>query len=115
PIEGVLLVVENESGNKAIGFPISDYGETQVPRSNKEGLMVFHHACARPEISGVCRKSYLLFPTGQCYCPIFYCRFVFNQHELGHVRIDQRFKRISEILVKGEHVETVERPWVWPS
>jgi hypothetical protein len=44
PVKGVQLRVENESASNFHHFPVADYLPDNVPESDAEGVLVFHHA-----------------------------------------------------------------------
>ena len=49
PIEGVELRVEDQSGKEFFCFPVTDYLPGQTPKSDKDGVIRFHHVSTAVE------------------------------------------------------------------
>jgi hypothetical protein len=82
PIEGVQLRVENPEGLNFFLFPISDYLPGQVPVSDRNGRMVFHHCPDKVIFSG---RIYYLWGDivlDSVRGPRFTCRFLRNGKEV---------------------------------
>jgi hypothetical protein len=49
PVEGVELKVEDQRGNEFCCFPVTDYLPGQTPKSDKKGVIRFHHVSTAVE------------------------------------------------------------------
>src|SRR5262245_36890683 len=75
-IEGVELTVEDQSGNQFFCFPVTDYLPGQVPKSDKDGVMRFHHVSTAVEWDNYGWSLFWLVPIRTTRSPVFMCRFL---------------------------------------
>lgn len=112
PQKNVQLRVENENGEIAFNFPVSDYHSKRIPSSDSEGVITFHHVKRSVEFSGKCRYMFLIIPVDekQCRAPVFYCRFYYKEKEvyaINYAELNMDFNAQSELPSHTIH-------WKWP-
>jgi len=107
PLPGVELRVEDEKGNQCFGYPVTDYVHSKALRSDKHGVITFHHVSLGLEFGGRCTRLYWLFPIGNCESPRYVCRFLSGNQEVMHTRFDNLSKEC------GASHEQVVRKWDW--
>jgi hypothetical protein len=103
PFEGVQLRVENPAGTNFYHFPVTDYLPGQVPTSDANGVLVFHHAPAT-WVSGTGWWLFGVVPTGEHAAPAYVCRFLHGGREVHRVRYN-------DLVNTGG--QTVKRRWKW--
>jgi hypothetical protein len=115
PVEGVRLCVEDRDGHNSFHYPVTDYLPDQVPTSDRDGLMVFHHAGRGCEITTekVCYLSGLVRVVTR-RGPVFLCRFLHQGAEVYRVGFSELddWPRTWETW---ETVPKVKRRWKWPA
>jgi len=82
-IRGVRLQVANGDGATAFAYPVTDFLENNVPTSDRDGLMVFHHISLSPEFGGSCWYLFFVIPLGTCDSPKFKLLFELNGIEIA--------------------------------
>jgi hypothetical protein len=107
PIPGVELRVENRSGSTFFHYPVTDYLPEQIPTSDKDGVMVFHHVSRGIEFGGQCSHFLFVVPVGECASPQYICRFLRQGKELSRVPY-QDLKND-----RGITTTRVNRQWKW--
>ena len=112
PLEGVELRVEDRKGRAFYHYPVTDYLPGQVPTSDKNGLMVFHHADDGVIVSSEsCTMRFVPFaPTvAKRHFPFYYCRFLFKGLEVHKTP----FSLLDQYQGTWETVPKVKRDWKW--
>lgn len=107
PLSGVQLRVEDEEGNPACGYPVTDYFPPNAPKSGADGVMVFHHVRLGQEFGGRERRLLWLLPMGEHESPRYVCRFFHDGREV--LRIP--FRDLNRAR-RGSGAE-VTREWDW--
>jgi hypothetical protein len=105
PIEGVELQVEDREGNTFYHYPVSDFLPDHIPKSDRDGRLVFHHAGLSLEFSDRCWYLFFLFPMGEQSRPHFLCRFLHAGHEV--------YRMSYEDMYAGQAGKVVSRRWRW--
>ena len=90
PVKGIELRVENLEGTNFFYYPVTDYLPGQIPTSDQNGLMAFHHIPQGVEwdVKWV-RIDYAFFDTSDVLVgnPQFVCRFLrdgVEVHRIGY-------------------------------
>jgi hypothetical protein len=113
PVEGIELRVEDRRGRTFYHYPVTDYLPDQVPTSDSNGLMVFHHADSGIEYGGRCWFLFGLFPVDERPGPVYVCRFLHRGGEVYRIP----FRVLDSWRRTGEQVPKVKRQWRrsdWP-
>jgi hypothetical protein len=112
PIEGVELRVEDQRGNEFFCFPVTDYLPAQTPKSDKDGVIRFHHVSTGVEWDNYGRLLFGFVRVQTTRSPIYVCRFVRGGKEVHRVRYDD----LPDWDWPGriwEEVPKVKRRWNW--
>jgi hypothetical protein len=111
-IEGVELRVEDERGNEFFCFPVTDYLPGQTPKSDKDGVIRFHHVSTAVEWDNYGWLLFWCFPVQTTRSPVYVCRFLRGGKEVHRVRYDDL--PFWDWPGKGwEQVPKVKRTWNW--
>jgi hypothetical protein len=113
PVEGVELRVEDEEGHNFFSYPITDYLPSQVPISDRRGLMVFHHVSRGIEFTHHAHNCWGLFWVDVTRGPRFICRFVHRGQEVYRTS----FHDLNDTVKRWSEAEIVKRRWhrsAWP-
>jgi hypothetical protein len=111
-VEGVELKVEDERGNEFFYFPVSDYSPGQVPTSDQQGVMRFHHVSTAVEWDDYGWALFWLVPVTTVPSPVFICRFVHRGKEVYRIP----YGELPDWDWPGrgwEDVSKVKRRWNW--
>jgi hypothetical protein len=109
-IPNVELRVENEQGNNFDYYPVTDYALTDIPTSDSDGVLTFHHIrLSALEFGGKCSHLFWIIPVGQCDSPVFVCRFLKDGKEIHKCR----FNDLLASAYKSQR--KVMRTWDWNS
>jgi hypothetical protein len=111
-IEGIELRVEDQRGKEFYCFPVTDYLPNQVPKSDKDGVMRFHHVSTAVEWDNYGWYLFWLFPIQTTRSPVYVCRFLRAGKEVYRVP----FGELPEWDWPGrmwEEVPRVKRQWNW--
>ena len=114
PIEGVELKVEDESGNEFFCFPVTDYLPGQKPKSDKDGVIRFHHVITGVEWDNYGWSLFWCLPVQTTRSPVYVCRFLCGGNEVHRVR----YNDLPDWDWPGkgwEEVPKVKRKWNWPA
>jgi hypothetical protein len=112
PIEGVALKVEDQRGKEFFCFPVTDYLPGQTPKSDKQGVMRFHHVSAMVEWDNYGWSLFWLFPIQTTRSPVYVCRFLHGGKEVHRVF----YGELPDWDWPGrgwEDVPKVKRQWNW--
>jgi hypothetical protein len=112
-IQGVELRVEDREGHTFYHYPVTDYLPGQIPTSDHDGVMVFHHAGSGIEFSGRCWLLFGLIPVEERRGPVFICRFLHQGREVYRIR----FGELDSLGGTWEQMPKVKRRWKrsgWP-
>jgi hypothetical protein len=112
PLRGVELRVEDRQGNIIYRYPVSDYAPNQIPTSDENGTIVFHHVSNGLEFGGHDWYLFGVIPIRQG-APVYICRFLYENREVYLIEYDE--------LRRGEknteQTAAVKRQWKppdWP-
>lgn len=112
PIEGVELRVEDPRGNEFFCFPVTDYLPGQTPRSDKDGVMRFHHVPSGVEWDNYGYSLFWCIPVQSTRSPVYVCRFFIDGAEIDRVPYSQL--PYWDWPGRGrEQVPKVKRTWNW--
>ncbi len=81
PVDGVQLEVRNKQGDVSFGYPVNDYHENNIPTSDKNGIIIFHHVFYFMEWGGL-----IFIPCANSSAPEFNCHFIRNGEVLHSVK-----------------------------
>jgi hypothetical protein len=114
PVEGIELRVEDQQGNEFFCFPVTDYLPGQTPKTDKDGVIRFHHVSTAVEWDNYGWSLFWCFPVQTTKSPVYVCRFLRGNEELYGLRYDELPDW--DWPGKGwEEVPKVKRPWNWPT
>jgi hypothetical protein len=85
PSEGVELKVEDRRGKEFFCFPVTDYLPGQPPKSDKNGVMRFHHVSTAVEWDNYGWSLFGLFPIQTTRSPVYICRFLRGGRDVHRV------------------------------
>jgi hypothetical protein len=114
PIDGVELMVEDRRGKKFFCFPVTDYLPEQAPKSDKDGVMRFHHVSTAVEWDNYGWSLFWCFPIHTTRSPDYICRFLRGGKEVHRIR----YAELPDWDWPGrgwEDVPKVKRRWNWPA
>jgi hypothetical protein len=109
PVPGVQLRVENAAGTNFYFFPVVDYLPGEVPTSDADGVLVFHHA-PFTMLSGHLRQVFQwsklrwVWEEDSPPPPAYVCRFLRDGQEVHRVRFND---------LTNSGTGTVRRQWKW--
>ena len=113
PIEGVELRVEDQQGRTYFHYPVDDYVPLQIPTSDRNGLMVFHHVSRGFEFSERTYNLFFVIRIRETPAPAFFCCFLQDGEEVYRIP----FRDLDWWEETWEHVTKVKRRWqspAWP-
>jgi len=107
PLVGVELQVEDESGRRCFGYPVTDYVPKGVLKSDEQGVITFHHVSFGLEFGG--RDTLLcgVFPIEKSEPPRYVCRFFYRDQEIWRTRFADLNRNCKD------NDEQVVREWDW--
>ncbi len=111
PVPGVQLRVENTAGTNFYFFPVADYLPGEVPTSDADGVLVFHHA-PYTWLSGHLRQVFRwsemrwVWEADSPPPPTYICRFLLDGREVHRVRYND---------LTNTGTAKVMRKWTWLS
>ncbi len=112
PVEGVELRVEDQRGNEFFSFPITDYLPGRPPKSDKDGVIRFHHVSTVVEWDNYGWSLFWLIPVQTTASPVYVCRFLRDEKEVHRVHYGKLPNW--DWPDKGwEKVPKVKRKWHW--
>jgi hypothetical protein len=112
PVEGVELRVEDQRGNEFFCFPVTDYLLSRMPKTDKDGVIRFHHVSTAVEWDNYGWSLFWCFPVETTRSPAYVCRFLRGGKEVHRVRYDDLPDW--DWPGKGwEEVPKVKRTWNW--
>jgi len=112
PIEGVELKVEDIRGKEFFCFPVTDYLPGQTTKSDKFGVMQFHHVRTGVEWDEFGWSLFGLFDIHTTKSPVYICRFLRDGMEVYRVA----YGKLPHWDCPGrrwEDVPKVTRRWKW--
>jgi len=112
PIEGVELKVEDNRGKEFFCFPVTDYSPGQTPKSDKHGVMRFHHVQTGVEWDEYGWSLFGQFHIHTTRSPVYICRFLHGGMEVRRVAYDE-LPRWDWPGQGWEGVPKVTRRWNW--
>jgi hypothetical protein len=115
PIEAIELRVEDRLGHSYYHYPVTDFLPDQVPTSDSNGLMMFHHVSEATEFGGRCWLLFCFIPVEEHPAPEYVCRFLYRGQEIYQV---QYHELNSWREGNRDEVEKVKRRWKrpdWPA
>jgi hypothetical protein len=112
PVEGVELKVEDQKGNEFFCFPVTDYLPGRAPKSDKDGVIRFHHVSTAVEWDNYGWSLFWCFPVQTTRSPVYVCRFLRGGKEVHQVRYD-RLPNWDWPGREWEEVPKVKRWWNW--
>jgi hypothetical protein len=114
PLQGIELRVEDSAGNDHRHFPVTDYVARNIPTSDEDGKLVFHHTCyGGLEFGGRCSHLLWFISVGDCESPRYVCRFMRDGREIYRCWFNDLnlTARSSESIVKANWDWTENTPW----
>jgi hypothetical protein len=112
PFDGVELRVEDQSGNEFFCFPVTDYLPGQAPKSDKDGVIRFHHVGTGVEWDNYGWLLFWCIRVQTTRSPVYVCRFLRGGKEVHRVR----YGDLPDWDWPGriwEEVPKVKRRWNW--
>jgi len=112
PIEGVELRVADQRGNEFFCFPVTDYLPGHRPKSDKDGVIRFHHVSTGVEWDNYGCLLFWHIPVQTTSSPDYVCRFLLGGKEVHRVR----YRELPDWDWPGKHwedVPKVKRKWEW--
>jgi hypothetical protein len=109
PVEGIELHVQDLEGHNYFHYPVTDYLPGQIPSSDKNGLIVFHHVSEAIEFSCGCDYVFFVIPIEERRGPAFLCRFLHKGKEVYR----SGFSELDSWEGTWEQVPKVKRSWQW--
>jgi hypothetical protein len=114
PLSGVQLRVEDREGRIYYHYPVTDYLPDRTPRSDRDGLLVFHHHSPHGlEFSGEVYCVFGLVPIVIRRGPAYICRFLYREEEVYRIG----FSELDDWRRSWDEVAKVKRKWqppTWP-
>ncbi len=111
PVEGVELRVEDREGHPYFHYPVTDYLPDQIPTSDRDGVIVFHHVARGLEFSIVWFDLFFLIPIDEKSAPYYVCRFLHDGKEVHRVP----YHELDDLHVSWDEAPKVKRIWRWSS
>jgi hypothetical protein len=109
---GVELRVEDQRGNEFFCFPVTDYLPGQKPKSDKDGVIRFHHVHTAVEWDNYGWSLFWCIPVQTTKSPVYVCRFLRDGKEVHRVRYNDLPDW--DWPSKGwEQVPKIKRSWNW--
>ncbi len=109
-LQGIQLRVEDQEGRSYFHYPVIDYLPGNVPTSDRDGAMVFHHVSDGIEFSGRTTYWFGMFPIVEQRAPVFVCRFLRDGQEVYRIRFRELCRSTDATLAASK----VKRVWKWP-
>ena len=109
-LQGVELRLEDQEAHSYYHYPVIDYFPGNVPTSDRDGAMIFHHISDGIEFSGTTTYWFGVWPTVGERAPVFLCRFLHNGQEVYRIG----FRELCRSLGTSSPVPKVPRVWKWP-
>jgi hypothetical protein len=112
PIEGIELRVEDPRGKEFFCFPVTDYLPDKTPKSDRDGVMRFHHVSTGVEWDNYGWSLFWVYPIQTTRSPQYICRFLHGGIEVHRVL----YGKLPNWDWPGQmwqQVPKVKRSWNW--